>query len=362
MDGMNPKPNNRSAAINLLAFTMLFTGYFFTTGTALIESSAVKEIFRFFALILFFWNIVLERTVSAEILTSLFFVVILYLINQSGFALNIIFLLVTAASMYRLSKRELAKVLLIPSLIVVFLHVILLSSGRISSQVYEVTDRARSTLGFANSNQVSIIYLSVAVLSAYAHTQFRSKASACVLAAALAISFIVFGMTDTRTAMFSLFILIAFTTLSYFFGRFKYYKNYLTMTATSLPLVASVATYYLATGVNPDVDILLSLRPTLFSSFVADVTLFDIIFGWPSESGVDNLFLTLLSGVGIVGYVAIITFICIRLFKADKSICHLTIVLITASVFESFLIRPEIPMSALFVQILFSRNRVATPG
>lgn len=353
---MSHSVNRRPVAINIAAFTMLFIGYFLTTGTAIVDSLVAKDVFRILALILFSWSIVIGRVISSRILVAMLLVMLALLMNQSPFAINILYLLLMSASLYRLTDKEVAQVLLIPAVMVVFLHLILLNTGQISSQVYEITDRTRSTLGFANSNQVSIIYMSLVVLSAYAHVQFRSRWSAWMFVIALVIAFGVFGITETRTAMFSLVILVVFTILNYLLNRLKIYQQCLSMFAASLPLAASLVTYHLATSTNIALDALLSLRPSLFSQFIAEATTFDILFGWSSDVGVDNLFLMLLSSVGLIAYIAIITYICACVSRIDVNIVHLVVVLMVASVFEAFLIRPEIPLAALFIRMLFSRN------
>lgn len=80
----------------------------------------------------------------------------------------------------------------------------------------------------------------------------------------------------------------------------------------------------------------------------------DLIFGWASSDGVDNLFLMLLSGFGAIGLTVIVLFISARTFKMRVEFAPLVISLMVMSVFESFLVRPEIPSSVLFMSLLFS--------
>lgn len=347
-----------SLRLNVAALVILFVGYFLTTGTAVIESEGAKGAFRFVALLLILANIILGRAIKVQYMVALLFLQVVFALNQSQMVVNMMFLLLISASLYRLNGKEVAVVFLVAASTVLLLHIVLLNTGQLLDQSTEVEGRSRSTLGFTNANQASAIYLSFVILAIFAYHQFRTKASLFLVIMSFIATIFVFQITDTRTAMFALLILLLFQILDFLLHRLRTYRISFLFFAVGSPFFASAITFYLTTSTDPAMNILLSLRPYFFAEFMRDVTTTDFILGWSAfnNSGVDNLYLMMLSAVGAFGYFLIILIISYRIFRMNPKFMPIAIVLMAVSIFESFLIRPEIPVSALFLHLLFSRH------
>ena len=342
--------------MNTAAFSILFIGYFLTTGTEFFVSDIAKVAFRSLALLIFLANIVAQRSIRARYILVLLLLYSILALNQSQIAFNIVYLILISASMHRMSGKEVALSLLIPTVLVFGLHFVLLSTGQLSAQITEFSGRTRSTLGFTNANQASAIYLSLVILSVFTHIQYSKRASFFLMLFSYIMTLFVLLSTDSRTVMFALPLLLMFQIFGFLFFRFKSYRRLLILMGALTPLIGSLVTFYLATTSDPILNIILSLRPYFFALFIDSVSPYDFIFGWrPADnSGVDNLYLMLLSGVGAVGFFFIILSGSYFIFRMDPRIIPLVVVLLIISVFESFLLRPEIPISALFLHLLFS--------
>ena len=125
-----------------------------------------------------------------------------------------------------------------------------------------------------------------------------------------------------------------------------------------MPPAALAMTIYLTKLASPELNIILSLRPYFFNEFIQTTTLVNFIAGWTinDNAGVDNLFLMIASGVGFIGCLAITLYIAFRTFKIREELLPIMITLMAISIFESFLLRPEIPISVLFICLLFSNH------
>jgi len=348
----------RPFLFNIFAFLFLFVGYFFTTGTGMIESAGVKVTYRLVAMALFFGCAILGRAIQLKFLVT-FFSLLMYLVfNQSLIVVNMMFLLLITISLYRLSGKEIALTFLVPTTIIVLLHLVLLNTGQLVAVSTDFGERSRSTLGYTNANQASAIYLSFTLVAFFAHQQFRTKASLFLMVMSFVVTLIVVMSTDSRTTFFALFLFLLLQFLELLFHRFRIFWVALRYVAAASPFLASATTYYIATSRNPELDIILSLRPYFFSEFMRQASTFDFFLGWSTleNSGVDNLFLMLLSAVGVIGYFLIIASISYQIFRVNSSVISFVIVMMIVSVFESFLLRPEIPISALLLHLLLSRK------
>ena len=343
--------------LNILAFAILFIGYFFTTGASLIGTFGAQTLFRFLALLVFLSNIILSgRVIPLKYLFALLATYLILSISGSTVAVNLVFMLLILASTHRLRNDQVAVALAIPTAIVVLLHLLLLNTGQLVGYTTDFAGRIRSTLGFANPNQAAAIYLSLVVVSIYAHIQLKNRASLLLLTMSYVATFYVVLATRTRTLMFALALIIIFHVLGAVFHRNKTYRAVLRVVGVLVPVFACASTYYLTTYRDPVLDAILSGRPFFFSQFMRGVTLYDFMFGWQSAgvAGVDNLYLMLLSGVGGVAFFLILLGCSYLIFRMTPRLIPLVVVLLIVSVFESFLIRPEIPASVLFLHLLRS--------
>lgn len=340
----------------MFGLVVLFIGYFITTGTGLIDSSTFKNVMRLVGLSLFLINIVLFKAVKINILMALTIMLMLVFINNNAVAFNIIYLILIALSLRNLTKESIVTVLLVSAFAVVFAHIFFLQAGYITDTTYEYNNRSRSTLGFTNPNQVSAIYLSltfISILSVKVFDKFKFKIISFL---ALTATLYVVSKTDSRTTLYALLFISLFEINNFFFHSFKSYNKIISFAGLISPLVATVITIILTNLAGTELDQVLSYRPYFFHEFISEVTYVDLIIGWvpKDNAGVDSLFLTLLSGVGIAAYLIIIAFFSIKIFKLDAKYTSITITLIIVSIFESYLIRPELPISILFVTIILA--------
>jgi hypothetical protein len=302
-------------------------------------------------------NIILPgRVLPLKYLAALLVTYVLFVLNQSTVAVNLVFLLFILASTHRMSNHQTAIALAITTATVVVLHLLLLSMGQLVVHSTDFAGRIRSTLGFTNPNQAAGIYLSLTVVSVYTYMQWRNRASALLMALSYVATFCVVLATGTRTVMFAMTLIVVFYILDALFHRSKDYRAVLRLLGASAPILACAATYYLTTFSTPELNDILSGRPYFFSQFMRAVTPYDLMFGWqPARSaGVDNLYLMLLSGVGGIAFFFILLGCSYLIFCMTPTLIPLVVVLMTVSVFESFLIRPGIPVSVLFLHLLMS--------
>lgn len=348
--------NRRAMILNVVALTILFVGYLLTTGTGLLDSDGLKAIFRISSLLVLLSNLFVDGEIKVKFLVAILLIAFSLLLSQSPFSLNIIFLLLITASLSRLNLKELAITLIIPTLIVVGVHLLLLTTGKISAEEVQVADRTRSSFGFANPNQVSVVYFSLVMISTFLDIAFKRRFSFLLMLASYFLAFSIFLVTDSRTSLLSIIFLAFLTLFNHIFHKNKFYRFIVFFSGFLAPILAAVITIYITNSAGTELDIILSLRPYFFSEFITTASASDIVFGWrdPDDSAVDNLFLPLLSAVGIIGCVGIIFFIAVRTYKMQFEFIPLIATLMIASIFESFLLRPEIPSSVLFMAMLFS--------
>lgn len=345
-----------SMVLNIVALTILFVGYLLTTGTGLFDSDGSKAIFRFSSLLVLIVNLIIDGSIKKRFLLAILILISLTLLNQSPLTVNIIFLILIAASMYRLNTKELAISLLIPVATVVVLHALLLSTGKISIEILEIGDRTRTSFGFSNANQISVVYLSLVLVSVFAHIAFKRKFSFLIMIASFLLAFAILLETDSRTSLFGLILIFFANIFSSFLIKFRSYRLFSYCAGFFAPIFGIAVTIYIINSVGTELDLILSLRPYFFSEFIGAASAIDMMLGWSDQSNppVDNLFLTTLSAVGVIGFFVIIFIVSIRSFKMRVEFIPLVIIMMVLSIFESFLLRPEIPGSVLFVTMLFS--------
>jgi len=324
----------------------------------LISADFAKYAFRLLALFTLILNIGLSRTIRRKYLIGLLAIFFITSLNKSEIAANIIFLLTIAISLSRQSAREVAIIFAIPTTIVVLAHGFLLLGGLIYDQQTSYFDRQRSTLGFANTNQVSAIYLSLAAVAVFCHVTFKSKFSLFFGAVAIAVAAFVFQLTDSRTSFLTLILLVSLHILGAALLRLRSYRLILALSASLTFAAGTLATYYVTTSHDAELDFLLSFRPYFFALFMKNVTVSDFLLGWSTSvsGGTDSGYLMLLSGVGAVVYFLFLLAVSVRMFRIDYLLLPILISLLVGSTFESFLIRPELPVSPLFFYLMLSRS------
>lgn len=341
----------------------LFIGYFFTTGTEFIDSGTAKNVFRIIAGALALFNIVKRRKIPPIILIGALLFLLLLMLNQNIIAGNLLFLLTLVASLKNSPKHETALAFFIPCVLVVALHLLMLAAGSLTQLVTSYDGRTRSLLGFTNANQLAIVYLSLAFTAIFLHLQFRSFSSRIALIASLLIVLPVVLQSGSRTSLFSLALVVISYPAWFLFLKVKYLRSVIRHLGSLSPIFAALITLYLAQNTNPSLNLLLSLRPYFFHEFMSQATLFDLIFGWSPADGhqVDNTFLLLVSVTGFPIFALILVYITRALMRAEPIYLPLVFMMVFSSIFESFLLRPEIPLSALFLLLVLGLNKSEKP-
>lgn len=350
-------PKRRSLALNATALSILFVGYVFASVLPAFNSDEFKIIVRLSCALLLAWSLIIAGVINLKYLIAGIFVAAFAITSWSPLTVNIMFLILIAASLNQLDHEGLALSMLIPTGMVVVLHLLLLTSGVISTEVVHIAERERSSFGFPNPNQVSAIYFSFVAISTFSHFVFRSRLSFLLMLAANLVAFYIFIVSDSRTSLIGATLMAFFVLLNYFFSRNKIYKHLIYFFG-SLAFISSAAlTIYLIGYAGTELDVILSFRPYFFSEYLNGVTFWNVILGWndPNELAVDNLYLLLLSAVGAIGFILVAAFVTKKIIGMRIIFMPLIFSMILTSIFESFLIRPEIPISVLFVTMLFSR-------
>lgn len=338
--------------------SVLVIGYFFTTGTEIIDSALAKAGFRAIAGALALFNIFFGRKVKPVFLVGSVLFLLLLILNQNIIGANLIFLLVLVASMERQSGKDIALAFFIPCALVVAFHLIFLASGTLVQQFTSFEGRTRSALGFVNPNQLSVVYLSLAFMAIYLHLQFRRISSMIILILTLAIVLPVVIKSGSRTSLFSLGLVVFSYPVWFLFLKVKYMRSIMGYLIALSPIFAAMITIYLAQNTNPLLNIVLSLRPAFFHQYLSQASIVDLIIGWAPATGqpIDNAFLILLSVAGAPIFIALIIYISVAFTRLEPIYLPLMFMMVFSSIFESFLLRPEIPLSSLFL-LLILRQR-----
>lgn len=338
---------------------VLVMGYFLTTGIEIIDSTIAKTVFRVIVGALALFNIFLGRTIRPIYIFGAIMLVLMLMLNQNVIAGNMIFLLILVASMERSTEKDTALAFFIPCALVVSVHLIFLTTGTITQQFTTFDGRTRSLLGFVNPNQLSIVYLSLAFTAIYLHLQFRSFKSMMALFLALLIVLPVVAQSGSRTSLFSLGLVVLSYPIWFLFLKVKHLRSIIGYLGSFAPITAAIISFYLAQNTNPSLNMSLSLRPEFFHLFLSHATFIDLVFGWSPAMGqpIDNAFLLLLSVVGAPFFVAIIIYISIAFMRLESIYLPLAFMMIFSSIFESFLLRPEIPLSSLFLLLIIRKPK-----
>lgn len=357
---MTFKRHKMTFHLNILMMTLMFAGYVLTTGLEVITFDAAKAATRSLVALIAIFVIFEGRKIRFGVFISIYLIATLLVLNQNQIAANLLFLLVVVASMSRLSDKEAAVVFFVSSAAVVLLHIMLLKIGIVSASSVQVGDRERSALGFSNPNQFALVYLTLICSAFLMHLQDRTRQSFLIACGALALSLWMMQVAGSRTSMFSVAILLIFNFLWITLSKAKLTRQAFIWGMASIPIMACGITFFLATNNDPMLDIVLSFRPRLFAAFLSTVTWQDLLFGWvPDESiTLDNGYLSLLSAVGAPVFVATILIMLRQLSITNPDLLPISGAILIASIFESFLIRPEIPLSVMFFYIILRKPDV----
>lgn len=344
--------------LNLVLLMTLFSGYVLTTGLGIIPGDLAKNSVRISSGILAIISILLSGGFDKKTLFPIYLCIIMFLINENSILLNIIFLTIIVRSMLTLNHRYSSLAFFLASGSAVIVHLTAYYGGLVTSVVSEFGGRTRSALGFANPNQLALVYLSLVFSATYLYFHWKSKWVTTSLLLSIVVSISMIEAGDSRTSLFSLFMLFGLVLIAKISGATRVEKIFAIMAMTA-PIVASAITLFLTFGAEAWLDEMLSFRPYMFSSFVSMVTFTEIWFGWEmtDEITVDNSYLALVSAVGLPISMIIIAILSRRLFYVKASHAPLVISIALAGVFESFIVRPEIPLGLMFFTIALAGSK-----
>lgn len=338
-----------------LILGLLFCGYVLSTGMLLIESSVFKAAVRGLALLLAFMLLFSGRRISAGLLTLLFCALAFLILNQNIIAGNILYMLILLAGFRQVSNRHLSLAFLGSAYAAVSLHILAVITGIATITSTSIHGRTRSALGFANANQFALVYLTLVCSALLVHLQYRNKWSLTGLIGSVLLSLRMMQIADSRTSMASVLLLLLLLLTAVITSRTRIIRRLYALSLAALPAIAAAVTFFLATNPSPFLNIALSLRPAYFQAFLSNISLSQWLFGWiPAEDiTIDNGYLILLSAVGLPVFLLLMLALCWRMIRLRPEILVIIAVVAIASIFESFALRPEIPLSILFFALIF---------
>lgn len=344
-----------SVGLSFLMLSVLFIGYMLTTGLEILsDTNAVKLVIRICVVLLAMLIVFFRRRVSQAMIMFFILSVTLFLVNQNQFAINVAFLWLIVAALKCVNSRQFALMVFTSSLLSVVVHWIALATGVVSIVSVEIGDRVRYTLGFANANQLALIYFSLAICSAYYYLTYRTKTSLILLILCSALSMVMIYVSGSRTFLAALIVL----TILLVFTKWNYIKRIIVRFGSIVPLVSLLLTVFLIANNNMTYNLLLSYRPAFFNDFLKNTSWLDYVIGWNynTDVTVDNAYLLMLAALGGPLFVLLLVLISIRVLSVDPKVVPILAILLLSSVTESFLVRPEIPVSVIFFWLLFSGN------
>ncbi|MDD2367411.1 MAG: hypothetical protein PHN84_14760 [Desulfuromonadaceae bacterium] len=333
---------------------ILFSGYILTTGLAIIDSEIFKITARIMALAFGILSICVKKRIHATSGVAILLGCIFFFINQSEFAINLSFIFFLILATNHLKARHLALIVFFSTLCGVLLHIVTLGLGVISVFSYDAGTRTRFTLGFKNPNTFALVYLSLAITAAYLHLQYRTKWTRASFFVALLCSFPAIYLSDSRTTLLALILFLLWITLL----RSRLFIKPTIFAGRIMPYVGIALTIAVIFNNNYTYNELLSYRPAFFSDFIWAPDWLEYIVGWQdsTNSTVDNAYLLLLSALGMPFFLVAIFIFSKRMKRVDPIVIPIISTLLIASVFESFLVRPEIPLALVVFWSLFSRR------
>lgn len=352
--------------LNMIAMVMLSVGYILITGLKIIDSEALKAAFRAIAGGSALVAIFIGGRANMGFFGLLLLLMITILVSGNMLGINLIFLAVAVQALITLGGKRAATVLFWSAAAGVSVHILGSALGLVSTVTTNVSGRLRDTGGLANANQAALIYLSLVTAALLMHLRVGTKKTRVTVILSVLVSLPVIIGTDSRTSLLSLAILFALTPVFYWTSSKRPHAPVLRAAIASVPIAGAVATYWLASTPNIEMDYLFSFRPSIFASFLLNLQWSDLLFGWsvPPWGEIDSSYLMLLSTVGGIAAAIIIMVLAVFLYRMRIVETPIAIMILIAGVTESFLMRPEILLTPLLMTVvlerLFSRDGALT--
>ncbi len=333
----------------IVLFSLLIANYVFSVGAEL-YSSSLRDALRLL-LVAFLFGLSLTGKFKLTYLVTLFISIIilllLFMVNHSGNAINIIVLSIIVYAMVTISDdgMPLEEVVYKAAMLSALAYVIVHFLGITNNIVLEVGDRVRYFFGFVNPNKFALYVLNVSCITVMYSLSIKRLGWFRLFI--LILLFILLIYTDSRTSILTFLILVMSTFLAYY--RAFTLLKIASISAICLSVVAFWA--FLEFHSSLSFNVLLSSRPYEMANAVSGFNESDWLLGTELAGRSDNSHIQIVSGVGLVFYTFFIAFLLYKLVTTeDMRLLVLAPTIMAVSVTEGVLIAVE----ALFVLVFYS--------
>lgn len=280
-----------------------------------------------------------------------------YLIAVRGAAsINLAFMVILAIALGWLDQRKLLKALHKAHVFLVIVVAASLALGLAHNETLQVASRTRNTLGFAQVNYAGLLSYSLFSVYLLSRQTVRCRNLLWTAAASLAL----FLLTDSRTGFMGVIVMMLA------FGAFQMLRIRWSKRIAMTGLVFAFASPFLwqLPFLNSRLfNSLLSNRPVLFTEYIRANTAVNLIIGGSRVREIDSFYLLLLYNAGIVIYllVGIIAAKAVMnmLDRGRKIEAAFAVSTLAVALFESSLLRPEIPCMCFFWQLVLRESKPA---
>lgn len=346
----------------LLVFLMVLSlhiGFMAFTALQIYDSSVLKIAIRIFAFALGLVVLSLARKDILFLFIWFFVFLCLYLFSENTLIFNFVFMVLFAYVASCFSVEDFPEIIFLVSIIGALVHAASYLTGHAGGDVVIVGDRFRMTLGFSNPNMLALNYYSM-LLSGFFLLYFkRGKWSVFLFLLSVLISFPVIFVSDSRTFLFSIFVFIVLWMSIKMKSLVMLSRGFVAI----LPFVGAAVSLVIS-GMNGGyLDEVLSNRPSFFYQYISRMDEIGLLFGWATsvDDTIDNAYLLLFGALGAVLMLFVLFFVGFKMLKVDRFYLPFLAAILVLSVFESALLRPEIPLALIFLILIFSKRKNIKP-
>lgn len=300
---------------------------------------------------------------SIYLLLSSIFIVIFFITSHNFTCINILFTVWLIFLMKKLGDKNLVKCIFYSTLMFSLVFCAFVINGLIHPDIVYIAEsgRYRNNLGFWSANYPGFISFSC-FMTLFATLGFLKKniknKYRIVSYIVMAFCFVIPWIADSRTPGYAMVMAIFFFMLCYI----NTFKQIAIRLIPFIPLAALVSTIYLSSKSGSNIDFILSGRLTYYHDFLRELNSWDYIFGTQlPDYALDSSYLILLSAFGI-SYILILTALLIKAVINNKNKFALTILfsLMCYGVTEAVMARAEIPVTILFISLMFINTNKKT--
>lgn len=352
--------NLNTNTLVLLSIFILGFNYLLFLGLDIIESSYLIVFFRVIVILIIFLACFVKQSDVKYLAFFVLLILSISIFNNNKQTINLMFIALLINLFKYTSIETLLKYLFSVSLYLVLIHFILVILDFLPSDaviMYQVGERVRFTLGFANPNALAVFYASLFYTSYYYYTMVVKKFTIFSYFIFL-VSFVVMYLSGSRTLFYTscIFVLIAFI------PTHIYSRRIVRFLLALLPLIFSILTMFIALQHSSEWNEALSLRPILFFNFLSKVDAISVLSGleYTAEDLVDNSYILLFASCGLPLYMVLLFLVSCKIYRTRAEYFPFVFFALASSVFESFLFRPEFTITMLFFACVFSKSKLKT--